>query len=59
MLDNPRINYPDGGVDTQVNKGAQQGPWDYFKGPSTWQYKAVELEELTDSKVQNEISGKQ
>lgn len=58
VLDNPRINYPDGGVDTQVNKGAQQGPWDYFKGPSTWQYKAVELEELTDSKVQNEISGK-
>ena len=57
MLDNPRINYPDGGVDTQVNKGGHRGPWDYFKGPTTWQYKAVELEELTDSKVRNEISG--
>ena len=57
VLDNPRINYPDGGVDTQVNKGAQQGPWDFFKGPTTWQYKAVELDELTDSKVRNEISG--
>ena len=57
VLDNPRINYPDGGVDTQVNKGAQQGPWDFFKGPTTWQYKAVQLDELTDSKVRNEISG--
>lgn len=57
VLDNPRINYPDGGVDTQVNKGAQEGPWAYFKGPTTWQYKAVELEELTDSRVRNEISG--
>jgi hypothetical protein len=45
VLDNPRINYRDGGVDTQVNKGAQEGPWDYFKGPTTWQYKAVELDQ--------------
>jgi hypothetical protein len=57
VLDNPRINYRDGGVDTQVNKGGHRGPWDYFKGPTTWQYKAVELEGLTDSKVRNEISG--
>jgi len=58
VLDNPRINHPDGGVDTQVMMGAQRhDPWGYFEGPSTWQYKAVELEDLTDAKVKNEISG--
>ena len=32
-------------------------PWGYFDGASTWQYKAVELKELTDRKVKEEISG--
>jgi hypothetical protein len=50
VLDNPRTNHPDGGVDTQVTLGAPD-PWGYFNGASTWQYKAVELKDLTDSKV--------
>lgn len=57
VLDNPRVNHPDGGVDTQVTMGAQHDPWGYFEGPSTWQYKAVELKDLTDGKVREEISG--
>jgi hypothetical protein len=56
VLDNPRTNHPDGGVDTQVTVGAPD-PWGYFNGTSTWQYKAVELKDLTDSKVKEEISG--
>ncbi len=58
VLDNPRTNHPDGGVDTQVTIGAQPDPWGYFNGPSTWQYKAVALRDFTDSKVKEEISGK-
>lgn len=57
VLDNPRTNHPDGGVDTQVTIGAQVDPWGYFNGPSTWQYKAVALKDFTDSKVKEEISG--
>jgi len=57
ILDNPRTNYPDGGVDTQVKIGAQSDPWGYFDGPTTWQYKATELKDLTDSKVREEIGG--
>jgi len=56
VLDNPRTNYRDGGVDTQVTVGAPD-PWNYFNGTSTWQYKAVELKDLSDSKVKEEISG--
>ena len=57
MLDNPRSNYPDGGVDTQVTIGAQPDPWGYLNGSSAWQYKAVALKDFTDSKVKEEISG--
>jgi len=57
VLDNPRTNHPDGGVDTQVTIGAQPDPWSYFNGPSTWQYKAVALKDFTDNKVKEEISG--
>jgi hypothetical protein len=57
VLDNPRTNRPDGGVDTQVTIGAQPDPWGYFNGPSAWQYKAVALKDFTDSKVKEEISG--
>lgn len=57
VLDNPRTNFPDGGVDTQVTAGAQFDPWGYFNGPSTWQYKAVALKDFIDSKVKEEISG--
>src|SRR6185312_6889623 len=56
VRDNPRTNYPDGGVDTQVTVGAPD-PWGYFCGPSTWQYKAAALKDLTESKVKGEISG--
>jgi hypothetical protein len=34
VLDNPRVNHPDGGVDTQVTVGAQSDPWGYFNAPS-------------------------
>lgn len=57
VLDNPRTNHPDGGVDTQVTIGAQPDPCSYFNCPSTWQYKAVALKDFTDSKVKEEISG--
>ena len=57
VLDNPRVNYPDGGVDTQVTVGTQSDLWGYFNGPSTWQYKAVALKDFTDSKVKEEIGG--
>ena len=57
VLDNPRTNHPDGGVDTQVTIGAQHDPLSYFNGPSTWQYKAVAMKDFTDSKVKEEISG--
>jgi len=47
VLDNPRTNYPDGGVDTQVTTAATRSdPWNYFEQPSTWQYKAVQLTDL-------------
>ena len=58
VLDNPRTNYPDGGVDTQVTVGAQSDPRGYFNGPSTWQFKAVALNDFNDSKVRGEISGR-
>jgi hypothetical protein len=57
VLDNPRVNYPDDGVDTQITVGAQADPWGYFSQPSTWQYKAVALKDLNDSKIKEEISG--
>ena len=57
VLDNPRVNYPDGGVDTQVTEGRAAGPWGYFPGATTWQYKSVALKDLTDSRVKEEISG--
>jgi hypothetical protein len=57
VLDNPRTNYPDGGVDTQVTAGAQLDPCEYFNGPTAWQYKAVALKDFTDTKVKEEISG--
>jgi hypothetical protein len=47
VLDNPRTNHPDGGVDTQVTIGAQRDPWGYFNGPSTWQYKAIALKDFS------------
>jgi hypothetical protein len=56
VLDNPRTNYPDGGVDTHVTVGAPDS-WGYFNAKSIWQYKAVELKDFTDSKVKEEISG--
>src|SRR5258708_1086534 len=57
VLANPRPTHADGGVDTEVTGGAQSDPWGYLNVPSTWQYKAVELTDLTDSKVMKEISG--
>ena len=57
VLDNPRVNYPDGGVDTQITDGRSGDPWGYFTGRTTWQYKAVALKDFTDSKVKEEING--
>ena len=44
-------------MDTQITVGAQADPWGYFSQPSTWQYKAVALKDLNDSKIKEEISG--
>jgi len=57
VLDNPRVNYPDGGVDTQVTEGCSGDPKGYFNEPTAWQYKAVSLRDFTDSKVKEEING--
>ncbi len=57
VLDNPRVNYPDGGVDTQITDGRSGDPWGYFAGRTTWQYKAVALKDFTDGKVKEEING--
>ena len=57
VLDNPRVNYPDGGVDTQVTEGCSRDPRGYFTEPTAWQYKAVALKDFTDSKVKEEING--
>jgi hypothetical protein len=57
VLDNPRVNHPDGGVDTQVTVGAQSDPWGYFNAPSIWQYKAVALTDFSASKIKEEING--
>lgn len=56
VLDNPRTSYPDGGVDTQVTASTND-PRGYIREPSIWQYKAVDLTDLTDNKVKNEICG--
>jgi hypothetical protein len=57
VLDNPRVNYPDGGVDTQVTDGRTDDGWNYFTAQTVWQYKAVALKDFTDSKVKEEITG--
>jgi hypothetical protein len=57
VLDNPRVNYPDGGVDTQVTEARAGDNWTYFDVRSTWQYKALAAKDLTDSKVKEEING--
>lgn len=58
VLDNPRTNVSDGGVDTQVRVAAGADPQGYFEHPSAWQYKAVATVDLTDAKIKEEISGK-
>jgi hypothetical protein len=57
VLDNPRVNHPDGGVDTQVTVGAQSDPWGYFKAPSIWQHKAVSSNDFNGGKIKEEING--
>jgi hypothetical protein len=57
VLDNPRTNLPDGGVDTQVTTGSRSDPAGYFSVSTTWQYKAIALKEFTDTKVKEEITG--
>jgi hypothetical protein len=57
VLDNPRVNYPDGGVDTQITEGRSADPRGYFTERTAWQYKALSLKDLTDSKLKEEING--
>lgn len=56
VLDNPRVNYPDGGVDTQVTEVNPSDPLGYFDVVTAWQYKAVPLKDLTDAKIREEIN---
>lgn len=57
VLDNPRVNHPDGGVDTQVTDLRPSDPLGYFNLVTAWQYKAVALKDLPDAKVREEING--
>jgi len=56
VSDNPRTNVQDGGVDTEISAIAvSPDPWGYFGVLSAWQYKAVQLSDLTDAEVRGEI----
>jgi hypothetical protein len=56
VSDNPRTNVQDGGVDTEISAPAVSAdPWGYFGVLSAWQYKAVQLSDLTDAEVRGEI----
>jgi hypothetical protein len=57
VLDNPRVNYPDGGVDTQVTEVGSSDTLTYFNVVTVWQYKAVALKDFSDAKAREEISG--
>jgi hypothetical protein len=57
ILDNPRTNHPDGGVDTQVTLAAQSDSSNHFNGKTAWQYKAVSISGFSASKIKEEITG--
>jgi hypothetical protein len=58
ISDNPRTNVADGGVDTEIAVPAwvSPEPWGYFGCPTAWQYKAVEVSDLTDAAIREEIT---
>jgi hypothetical protein len=52
VSDNPRTNVADGGADTEVSAQATlQDRWGYFGVSSVWQYKAVDVRNLTDKQI--------
>jgi hypothetical protein len=53
---NLRINYQDGGVDTQVSSALSVDRRGYFGAKSAWQYKAHAEKSLTKAKLQAEIT---
>src|SRR3984885_10150474 len=55
---NLRVNYPDGGVDTQVKLALPVDKRGYFGAKTTWQYKATLEKEFTKKKLQDEITAK-
>ncbi len=52
---NVRVNVRDGGVDTQVNTGADD-PAGRLTQPTLWQYKAQEFSAIDDAAIEHEIN---
>ena len=53
---NVRVNVPDGGVDTQVDRGGGDS-CGRLVGPTLWQYKARRFTEITKAAIEEEILG--
>jgi hypothetical protein len=53
---NLRVSVPDGGIDSQIDKGADD-PNGYLARPTVWQYKARKFSEITEAVLHNEIEG--
>jgi hypothetical protein len=53
---NLRVNYQDGGVDTQVSTALSVDRRGYFGAKTAWQYKAHAEKSLTKAKLQAEIT---
>ena len=54
---NLRVNYQDGGVDTQVSTALSVDRRGYFDTETVWQYKAVADNTLTKAKLRGEVEG--
>jgi hypothetical protein len=55
---NLRVNYQDGGVDTQVSTALSVDRRGYLGAQTAWQYKAVADNTLTKAKLRGEVKGK-
>jgi hypothetical protein len=56
MHTNPRVSVPDGGVDAQIDHGADD-PNGYLVQPTVWQYKARKFSEVTEAVLRDEVEG--
>ena len=52
---NMRVNYPDGGVDTEVKSPLVTDKRGYFGAKTAWQYKAAREKDYAKKKIQDEI----